>query len=70
MKHLLNKLTLNRRILVYSLKHKEMRTANVLLLGQLFLLQGRLSNIQVPILCRSWFPPPQVLEQLPQEVQS
>ena len=29
---------------------KEMRTANVLLLEQLFLLQGRVSNIQVPIL--------------------
>ena len=70
MKHLHNKQTLNRRIFIFSLKHKEMRTASLLLLRLLFVLQRRVSDIQVPILWRSWFPPPQVLEQLPQEVQS
>ena len=40
---------MNLRIHLKAL-YKEMRTASVLLLGQLFLLQGRVSNIQVPIL--------------------
>ena len=70
MKYLHNKQTLNRRIFVSSLEHKEMRTASLLLLRRLFVLQRRVSDIQVPILWRSWFPPPRVLEQLPQEVQS
>ena len=37
---------MNLRIQLKAL-YKEMRTATVLLLGQLFLLQGRVSNIQV-----------------------
>ena len=39
-----------------------------LLLGHFFILQGLVCDIEVPPLRRSWFPPPQVLEQLPQEV--
>ena len=40
---------MNLRIQLKAL-YKEVRTATVILLGQVFLLQGRVSNIQVPIL--------------------
>ena len=40
---------MNLRIQLKAL-YKEMRTATVLLLGQLYLLHGRISNTRVPIL--------------------